>query len=90
MTAQDPSYNAFRAAASKLLRTDSPSCFNPTPAAVTVLARDLQDLSDELDTSGYNGDVNNAMVVLLRRIGGRHNIPGYVNCLLAQSRAATV
>lgn len=83
MNAQDPGYNAFRAAAEQLLRSGPPS-------AITVLARDLQDLSGELDTSGYNGDINNAIVVLLRRIGGRHNLPGYVNCLLAQTRAATV
>lgn len=86
----DSNYNAFRVAAEQLLRRGTPSCFNPVPSAITVLARDLQDLSEELDTSGYNGDVNNAIVVLLRRIGGRQNIPGYVNCLIAQTRAVAV
>lgn len=89
MTAQDPGYNAFRAAAEQMLRS-GPSCLVPTPAAIAVLARDLQDLSDELDTSGHNGDVNNAIVVLRRRIGGYSNLPGYVKCLLAQVRGVTV
>lgn len=87
----DSTYNAFRAAAEQMLRQDAPACFNPTPSAITVLARDLQDLSEELDTSGYNGDVNNAIVTLRRRIGGQKNLPSYVRCLEAQvSRAVAV
>jgi len=87
----DSTYNAFRVAAEQMLRRGAPACFNPPPSAITVLARDLQDLSEELDTSGYNGDVNNAIVVLRRRIGGQKNLPSYVSSLLARpSRAVTV
>jgi len=87
----DPTYNAFRAAAEHMLRAAGPACFVPSPSAITVLARDLQSLSDELDDNGYNADVNNAIVTLRHRIGGNKNLASYVASLLAQPlRAATV
>jgi len=86
----DPKYNAFREAAQDMLLHTAAPCYNPTPAAITVLARDLQDLSETLDATGYNGDVNNAVVVLRRRIGGQKNIWSYVNSLLAQTRGSKV
>jgi hypothetical protein len=74
----DSKYNAFRAAAEQMLRSAGPGCLIPNAAAITVLARDLQDLSDELDTSGYAADIGHAMVEMRRRIGGNKNLAAYV------------